>query len=78
MTGFGESRNAQRRGDVGRQQLAPGDRPADLRAGLLGQVVARAERPPGSLEHDHPDVGVGLGGIERRRRARRRARPLRA
>ena len=36
------------------------------------QVHARAERPvAGAREHDGPDVGIGLGVDDARRRARR-------
>ena len=65
MTGFGRIEEAERGRDVGRQQLTPRDRPADRALGLLGQVVAGRERPPGALEDDDADVGVGLGGVER-------------
>ena len=74
MTGFGRVEESEGRGDVGREQVAPGHRPADAALGLLGQVVAGAERAPGALEDDDADVRVGLGGVQRRRPARRPAR----
>ena len=66
MTGFGRIEEAQGGGHVRRQQrraTRPGRRSA---LGLLGQVVARRERPTGALEDDDPDAP----GRPRRRRAR--------
>ena len=66
MTGFGQSRIAQRRGDVGGEERAPADRAVDAALGLLGQVVARAERPAGTLDDDDADAWVGVGRVEGR------------
>ena len=61
---LGRIEEPQRGRDVGRQQLAPGDRAADRALGLLGQVVAGREGPAGALEDDDPDAGVGFGCVE--------------
>ena len=65
MTGFGESRKRSVAATSAASSVAPGDRPADLGPGLLGQVVAGAEGAPGTLEDDDPHVRVGLGRVER-------------
>ena len=62
--GLGRVKEPERGRDIGRQQLAPGDGPADRALGLLGQVVAGREGPAGALEDDDPDAVVGFCLVE--------------
>ena len=65
MTGLGQSRTWSVAATSAARSSRHATGPPIAALGLLGQVVARRERPPGALEDDDPDRRVGGGGVDR-------------